>query len=205
VIGKPIQSVAISRNQSQSGRTCDREANPISRNQSQSVAISRNQSQSGRTGKPIQSVAISRNQSQSGRTACSPKWAPSSPGRKSMAFRAPNLEGGVSSARDVSSSAGPGDPTRARGGGFSWRQVLSAGSKAKPSRRNSPVMGRGAKGAVVSTCMPPKPTRQARAIGRWQQPGFVRVRQGSSGFAGFVRVRHESSPCHRPLAAAARH
>jgi hypothetical protein len=119
-----------------------------------------------------------------------------------MAFRAPNLEGGVSSARDVSSSAGPGDPTRARGGGFSWRQVLSAGSKAKPSRRNSPVVGRGAKGAVVSTCLPPKPTRQARAIGRWQQPGFVRVRQGSPGF---VRVRHESSPCHRPLAAAARH
>jgi len=115
-----------------------------------------------------------------------------------MAFRAPNLEGDVSSARDVSSSAGPGDPTMARGGGFSLRQVLSAGSKAKPSRRNSPVVGRGARGAVMSTCMPPKPSRRnsrvepmPSAVGSSQgSSGFVRVRQGSSGFA---RVRQGSS------------
>ena len=52
-------------------RTCDREANPISRNQSQSVAISRNQSQSGRTcdreANQLQSVVISTNRHQSAR------------------------------------------------------------------------------------------------------------------------------------------
>ena len=98
-----------------------------------------------------------------------------------MAFRGPNLEGGVSSARDVSSSAGPGDPTRARGGGFSLRQVLSAGSKAKPSRRNSPMVGeeRRRRGEHLHAT-------ETHASSPYDRPlAAARVRQGSSGF---VRV-----------------